>query len=51
MFIAQPRDDERFWYPAEIDEELSLSFPPEIEERMLAIVRAIKRRARKWKID
>jgi len=43
ILVAQPRDNKRFWYPLEVDDELSLgTVPPElIEARLSKIVSAI----------
>ena len=43
ILVAQPRDNKRFLYPLEVDDELSLgAVPPEpIEARLSKIVSAI----------
>src|SRR5262249_40448414 len=41
LFLAQPRDDKRFVYPAEVNNELSFEWPKATEKQMLKIVRKI----------
>ena len=48
MYLAQPRNEKNYLYPAEIDGEYELDFSPDVESELVKTVRLIQGGPR-WK--